>query len=125
MTLDDNISNYAQEWANKLARENSFNHRTERKDGENLWCIMSSNPNVKISPEDAVNSWYNEIKYYRYDNNPNIMQVGHFTQVVWIKSTKLGVGVAQNGGRVVVVCNYHEHGNYMGQFNQNVLPPQY
>jgi len=50
---------------------------------------------------------------------------GHFTQVVWKGSTKLGVGYAfGDGGReIYVVAQYTPPGNYMGQFGSNVLRP--
>ena len=53
------------------------------------------------------------------------MQTGHFTQVVWKGSRRLGVGVgyADNGRKAIVVANYDPPGNYLGQFPQNVSPP--
>ena len=39
---------------------------------------------------------------------------GHFTQVVWKSSRELGVGVASNGGRVLVVANYDPPGKRGG-----------
>ena len=44
--------------------------------------------------------WYNEIKKYAW-NNPGFSQAtGHFTQLVWKSSTKVGFGVSHyiNGG---------------------------
>ena len=51
------------------------------------------------------------------------MGTGHFTQVVWKGSKKLGVGFALTGdGRsLYVVAQYSPSGNYIGQFGQNVL----
>ena len=50
--------------------------------------------------------------------------IGHFTQVVWKSSTKMGVGKARSqGGWTYVVANYSPPGNYQGQFTANVLPP--
>lgn len=51
------------------------------------------------------------------------MATGHFTQVVWKSSQKLGVGFALTGdGKTLyVVAQYSPPGNYMGQFGQNVL----
>lgn len=52
------------------------------------------------------------------------MSTGHFTQVVWKGSQKLGVGfaVSGDGNSVYIVAQYTPPGNYMGQFQQNVLP---
>ena len=51
------------------------------------------------------------------------MATGHFTQVVWKGSQKLGVGFALTGdGKTLyVVAQYSPPGNYMGQFGSNVL----
>ena len=51
------------------------------------------------------------------------MGTGHFTQVVWVKSTELGMGHATSqSGSVYTVARYSPPGNYTnpGQFEQNV-----
>ena len=47
---------------------------------------------------------------------------GHFTQLVWASTLKVGVAVSPNG--LFVVANYSPPGNYLGagQFEENVLP---
>ena len=69
--------------------------------------------------------WYNEIDDPGYDyNSPGFsMGTGHFTQVVWVKSTELGMGHATSqSGSVYTVARYSPPGNYTnpGQFEQNV-----
>ena len=49
---------------------------------------------------------------------------GHFTQVVWAGSRKLGVGVSCRDGKVLVVANYDPPGNFGGQFLKNVFKPK-
>ena len=49
---------------------------------------------------------------------------GHFTQVVWVASRKLGLGVARGNGKVVVVANYDPPGNLRGVFEENVSRPR-
>ena len=39
---------YAQEWADKLAREDGFEHRQNNTYGENLYSSWSSNPKAKV-----------------------------------------------------------------------------
>lgn len=52
------------------------------------------------------------------------MCVGHFTQLVWVKSRHFGVGKARSrSGKVIVVANYSPTGNMSGAFQDNVLPP--
>ena len=64
---------------------------------------------------------YNEIKYYNFNRGGFSSRTGHFTQVVWKGSTKLGVGIATRGSMVVVVARYSPAGNFMGRFAQNVF----
>jgi hypothetical protein len=49
------------------------------------------------------------------------MSTGHFTQVVWNSSTKLGMGLALSSGKLYCVGQYSPAGNYEGQYKQNVL----
>ncbi len=52
------------------------------------------------------------------------METGHFTQVVWKASDKLGAGIAFTSDRsqVYVVAQYTPSGNFGGQFQENVSP---
>ena len=75
---------------------------------------------------DPTNSWYNEVSQYSYSPGGFSSATGHFTQLVWKGSKKLGVGVAYNSARtkVYVVARYSPPGNYLNQFSTNVLPRQ-
>jgi len=67
----------------------------------------------------AVKMWYDEIEIYDFKNPGFSSATGHFTQVVWKGSSKLGCGY--QGGNVV--CRYcKEAGNMSGAFEENVLP---
>ena len=76
-----------------------------------------------LSGSKATQSWYDEIKDYNFGKPGFSMATGHFTQVVWKGSNRLGVGIAfANGNRkAVVVTNYSPPGNYQGQFGQHVF----
>ncbi|XP_058118518.1 Golgi-associated plant pathogenesis-related protein 1-like [Anopheles ziemanni] len=119
LVLDPAICQYAQQWANTLASRNVMQHRTNGKYGENLYAQFGS---TCITASKPTNSWYNEIKYYRFGASQphNFSQVGHFTALVWKKSRRLGVGIASRGSNVYVVCNYDPPGNFMGQYHLNV-----
>lgn len=51
------------------------------------------------------------------------MATGHFTQLVWKNTQRVGAGIAYTSDRkkVYVVAQYSPPGNYQGQYQQNVL----
>lgn len=61
----------AQNYANKLAAENKFEH-SDSQAGENLYMEYSSGPLPMTSAmaEEAISSWYNEIETYDYSLGP-------------------------------------------------------
>ena len=63
---------------------------------------------------------YNEIKDYDYNNPGFSYATGHFTQVIWARTTKVGVGIARKGNFIYVVARYSPPGNYLSQFEANV-----
>ena len=95
-----------------------FEHSTSVY-GENLWAGWWS-PNA----EDCLKGWYDgEIDLYDYDNPVFSAVTGHFTQVVWKSTHKLGCAICDGDGRsypFIVTCQYNLPGNYPGQFTSNV-----
>jgi hypothetical protein len=83
----------------------------------------STDPNHVVNGKDAVESWYDEIKHHVFNAEPKTTGTGHFTQVVWMSSKELGVGVKRNSkGQTFVVCNYSPPGNFIGNYSKNVPP---
>ena len=69
--------------------------------------------------------WYNEVSQYNFNNPGFNSATGHFTQIVWVGTTKLGCGLAiSRTNKVYGICNYSPPGNYIGadNFRKNVLP---
>jgi len=88
--------------------------------GENIYASAGSN----TTPADVVDSWVSEAKDYDYAANSCAGTCGHYTQVVWRKSTKLGCAVANCSKNSPFsgftqwqfwVCNYDPPGNFNGQ----------
>ena len=79
------------------------------------------------SPENAEYGWKewcesNEFGDYDFDNPGFKSGTGHFTQLVWKGSKKIGCGAACNSkNKCYVTCNYYPAGNYIGQFDKNVF----
>lgn len=114
------LAEYAQQWANHLASEGcEMQHRPNsgkwmQRYGENIFWGSDSS----YTPLDASESWYDEIKEYKYDvvTMDNYYPTGHYTQMVWKNTTHVGIGVAicANGG-IIIVANYNPAGNYIGE----------
>ncbi len=69
----------------------------------------------------AADAWYDEVGAYDFNNPTFSSGTGHFTQMVWKGTTKLGCGSNARCGMKTYVCQYsHTAGNMMGQFAQNV-----
>ena len=118
LTWSTEVAKVAQEWAEKIAREDTMRHRQPNKYGENIFWISGAEATGSM----VADSWYSEIKDYNYARPGFGMKTGHFTQVVWKDSKELGCGVAKSrSDGTYVVCNYNPPGNYAGRFPANVL----
>ncbi|TKR86817.1 hypothetical protein L596_011332 [Steinernema carpocapsae] len=115
LVLDDEMNKIAQDWADTIAKENVMKHRPNNKYGEN---IAAGYP---LSNVNAVKMWYDEEPKYDYKAGKFNFESGHFTQLVWRKSQRVGVGIAKSAkGMYFVVANYDPPGNFVGSFVQNV-----
>ncbi|KHN71039.1 Ancylostoma secreted protein [Toxocara canis] len=127
LTYDCNLESKAQEWASRCVYEHSPNHW--RNDaGENLWTSFATYP-LPINGESmtgATKYWWGELKKYgiidsSYKYSGAMYPIGHWTQMAWSNTTRVGCGVADcpwmNSGwqyNIYVVCHYSEAGNYRG-----------
>jgi len=123
LSVDPNITKFAQSWADHMVEKNQFSHRSNNPYGENLFWSSGS-----ASAKVMCDSWYSEEAGYNYDVDPfksgNGLKSGHFTQMVWKEAKFLGVGRAfDKNGAMFAVANYSPRGNIIGQFTNNVLPP--
>ncbi|XP_059483035.1 cysteine-rich venom protein pseudechetoxin-like [Neocloeon triangulifer] len=112
----------AQLWASqckKLVHDNSEN----MNDGKYGHCgqnIFVSSGQLPWST--AVKAWYSEVSKFKYGSSRNnFAEIGHYTQVVWAQSHKVGCGYAQcrdsTGYFHNYVCNYCPAGNVVGKIN--------
>jgi hypothetical protein len=77
-----------------------------------------------------ANLWYEEIAGYDWSNPGHALpgytefegQIGHFTQLVWMRNQTIGCGKATDGSTTYLVCNYGPGGNVTGDYERNVLP---
>ena len=90
--------------------------------GENLFYWFMSDGSM-CDAHLVVDSFIDESCDYDFEKGVFSAKTGHFTQVVWKSSKKLGVGAAQapESGAWYIVCNYFPPGNVRGEFANNVF----
>lgn len=123
------LAHYAQSWANYLVQtECQMLHRVEAGNnplgvGENLFWSSANmwtdgtRDRAKISAAEVVSDWASEVQYYDYNSNTCATgkQCGHYTQIVWRPTKRIGCGMAYcPSGEQIWVCNYDPAGNVLG-----------
>lgn len=117
LVWDAGLARYAQAWADKLKQRGcDLQHRPRKgadaqKYGENIYSASGSAPPAS----EVVGAWVEEVKDYDAKTNKCRGVCGHYTQVVWRASRRLGCGMATCGETEVWVCNYDPAGNFLGQ----------
>ncbi|XP_071750247.1 cysteine-rich venom protein latisemin-like [Lepeophtheirus salmonis] len=130
LELSEELNKYAKEWADHLAKTDSFMHRPDGPYGENLFLAYGPG-NTDRDGAKPVDSWYSEGNNYQYGQSsgssktgdeyifiPKIYNyvtcmhiVGHFTQIVWKDSKKLGIAKSKSiSGKTIIVANYDPPG---------------
>ncbi len=111
VSWSDKVAATAQVWADHLrdTMDCGLEHDQDSGYGENL----AAGTNVGASR--AVELWAGEIDDYTYSAKYQFeSNTGHYTQIVWRKSTSIGCASAQCGRSSVVVCRYDPPGNFIG-----------
>jgi len=138
LTENENLTAVAAARANQLANDGCYirhSSTASRWDvsnflyvGENLYKVI----NMRPTGVDVVDAWYAEIGDYSYgpvgdgctrekcagrDSPP--CTLGHFTQVMWARTTDIGCARAQCPGQAkptfIAICNYGPGGNIVGR----------
>ncbi|XP_008631040.1 glioma pathogenesis-related protein 1-like [Corvus cornix cornix] len=124
MSWDAALAKTAKAWAKKC----TFNHNTYLETpgkmhptfalvGENIWTGTAH----IFSVDAALRAWFNEVSSYDFSTNTCTDKCGHYTQVVWAESFKVGCAVhfcstVENFPGLFkaahFVCNYGPAGNY-------------
>ena len=82
----------------------SFMCRCKNLEYDKIGKIDSNNYNFNI--EDIIYNWYNKKKHYKYELNSSQDDTAEFSQMVWKRSTNIGIGFAEsNTGVISVVIN--------------------
>jgi pathogenesis-related protein 1 len=115
VTWSKYLAKYAQEWADRIAETGKLEHRPKGKYGENLAAGQGEGSSVR----EAAATWLKEKEAYDAGQR-ELEKVGHYTQMVWSRTTRIGAGkaVIKAGpmkGWTVVVCNDDPRGNVRGE----------
>ncbi|XP_032746688.1 GLIPR1-like protein 1 [Rattus rattus] len=121
LSWDKSLAKLAKSWT----KECKFSHNpcTSKRHGctkdydyigENIYLGK-----IDARPEDVVFSWYNETKDYNFDDNTCTKTCGHYTQVVWADTLKIGCAISNcphltGYSAGLFVCNYAPAGNFRG-----------
>ncbi len=111
----DALARQAQSWAEHLQSDQGcqMEHSHARGVGENLAWASGQ----RLNPASVVKMWADESRDFDPGSNscaPGAV-CGHYTQVVWKKTTAVGCGMASCGRDEIWVCNYSPPGNYVGE----------
>ncbi|KAM6185143.1 cysteine-rich secretory protein 2-like [Rhynchocyon petersi] len=119
MSWDKAAAINSQKWANQCIYSHSSKEarKTNTSCGENLF--MSSD---LPSWSEAIQSWYDEVYDFTFGKGAKSTDavIGHYTQVVWSTSYRVGCGVAycpEEELPYYLVCQYCPAGNYVSRKN--------
>jgi hypothetical protein len=116
---DPSLAAGADRWAAELARTGRFEHSPPALrpgQGENLW--MGTRGAYGI--DQMVGSWAGEGRWFRPGVFPNVSRgggwsrVGHYTQMIWRVSTRVGCAMRSSARYDYLVCRYAPAGNVLG-----------
>ena len=108
----------AKRYAQRLARGQCRLRHAAVPEGENLWASWGSPGHETHMPFQAASlSWGEEIRDYRGQpiGRGRFAAYGHYTQMIWKDTQKVGMAMARGrNGCVVVVARYWPAGNVLG-----------
>ncbi|CAN7119925.1 unnamed protein product [Brassica rapa subsp. narinosa] len=117
LAWDETVAAYAQDYANQRRGDCALEHSSGPY-GENITTRKYEYCYHNICVE-AVNMWVSEQADYDYGSNTcaSGKQCGHYTQIVWKNSVRLGCAkVSCDNGQTFITCNYDPQGNFVGQW---------
>ena len=121
LAWDAELAAGAEDYARRLASRGRGLIHSARSDrdgqGENLWMGTAG-----FYPTAAMfDNWAQERRFFRRGVFPNVargvgwQQVGHYTQIVWAATDRVGCGLHRARGWDYLVCRYSPAGNIIGQ----------
>lgn len=108
LVWDETLEAGAREWASHLAGTNKFEHSGANGVGENL-------AGGTTTLAAGVELWLGEEKnYHGQPIDKGFAKYGHYTQIIWPGTTKVGIALVKDKDSSITVARYSPPGNYMG-----------
>jgi len=130
---DDALGRDADKYARQLAVTGTFAHSSpaaRHGSGENLWMGTRH----AFSVEGMVEGWASEKRllvagvFPAADRNRDWREVGHYAQMVWPTTQRVGCALADTSAVEYLVCRYYPAGNVLGTplgvLRQTVVRPK-
>jgi hypothetical protein len=120
LVWDQALGSAAAAYATQMAMTGRFAHSDRslrRGTGENLWMGTHG----AFSVEAMVGGWASEKRFFTPGVFPNNSRtgdwedVGHYTQMIWPTTQRIGCALASNGRVDYLVCRYAGAGNIDGR----------
>ncbi|KAI4379819.1 hypothetical protein MLD38_006065 [Melastoma candidum] len=111
---DTGLAGYARWWAQQRRYDCALQH-SDGPYGENIFWGSGTG----WDPSQAATAWVSERKWYDHRRNAcaSGQMCGHYTQIVWRSTTRVGcaVAVCVDGVGTFMACEYDPPGNYIGE----------
>lgn len=120
LVWDNSLGTAAAGYATQMAMTGRFAHSDRslrRGTGENLWMGTHG----AFSIEVMVGGWSSEKRFFVAGTFPNVsrsgnwVDVGHYTQMIWPTTQRVGCALASTGRIDYLVCRYAGAGNIDGR----------
>jgi hypothetical protein len=119
LVWDQSLAAGAASWAGELARTDRWGHSPaalRQGVGENLWMGTTGSFPVRA----MVAAWIAERRWFRPGTFPAVSatgrwsDVGHYTQMISVRTTRVGCALRSNRSWTYLVCRYGPSGNVDG-----------
>ena len=120
LAWDEALAAAAASYGPSLAARGSLAHSPAASrpgQGENLWMGTAG----AFSIEEMVTSWAAEKRLFTPGTVPDASRsghftdVGHYTQMIWARTTRLGCALHRGGRNDYLICRYSPPGNVLGE----------
>lgn len=112
----------ARRWGDYLAAIGEIEHEEDDPgdpdpQGENLFLGTKNH----FAAEEMVGMWIDEKAHFvagpipQNSRTGNFEDVGHYTQLMWRDTRRVGCAVSQGSDYDILVCRYRQAGNVMGE----------